>query len=49
MREYYLLMDEDPFEVLPLTFLVKSGVNDPEFKKFTDYYNELNSKAKVIE
>lgn len=49
MRDYYLSMEQDPFEVLPLTFLVKSGVNDPEFKRFTDYFTNLTSKAKVIE
>jgi len=34
MREYYTLCNEDPFSVLPLTFLVKTGVNDQEFLRF---------------
>lgn len=25
MREYYYSMGKDPFEVLPLTFLIKTG------------------------
>lgn len=42
MRNYYESMGEDPFKVLPLTFLVKSGNNDPEFAKFQKYFNELS-------
>ncbi len=34
MRQYYENLGEDPFNVLPLTFLVKSGLNDPEFMRF---------------
>eukprot|EP00347_Sterkiella_histriomuscorum_P023784 403333401 len=49
MREYYMQMEQDPFEVLPLTFLVKSGLNDPEFQRFLTYYNNLTSQAKIIE
>lgn len=25
MREYYYMIGKDPFEVLPLTFLIKTG------------------------
>jgi len=30
-----------PFYHLPLTFHVKQGVNDPEFVKFKEYYDEM--------
>lgn len=49
MRDYYRQMEKDPFEVLPLTFLVKQGLNDPEFKRFTEYFNSYTQKAKIIE
>jgi hypothetical protein len=31
MRNYYESINEDPFDYLPVTFHVKTGVNDPEF------------------
>ena len=34
MRKYYKALGRDPFDVLPLTFHVKKGVNDPEYLKF---------------
>lgn len=40
MREYYQMMDEDPFQVLPYTFLVKNN-QDEEFKRFLEYFAEL--------
>lgn len=41
MRDYYINIGKDPFEVLPFTYLVKNGLQDNEYKKFTDYFNEL--------
>ena len=49
MRDYYKSLDEDPFNVLPVTFLVKHGLNDSEFKRFVDYFNDLACKSKFIE
>ena len=34
MRDYYKQLGKNPFDVLPLTFLVKHGLQDPEFKRF---------------
>jgi hypothetical protein len=34
MKLYYEAMRQDPFDVLPLTFHIKNGVDDPEFKDF---------------
>ena len=41
MRKYYESLGQDPFKVLPLTFHTQHGVNDPEFRKFSNYYNAL--------
>jgi hypothetical protein len=34
MRKYYKALERNPFDVLPLTFHIKKGVNDPEYQKF---------------
>ena len=34
LRNYYEVMDQDIFNVVPLTFHVKNGLEDPEFTKF---------------
>ena len=49
MRDYYRQRNQDPFEVLPLTFLVKHGLSDPEFKRFTAYYEDLSKRIQVLE
>lgn len=50
MREYYRSQGLDPFEVLPLTFLIKSGeVTSSEFRRFEDHYNEIAQVAKQKE
>ena len=34
LKNYYEAMDQDIFDVVPLTFHVKNGLEDPEFAKF---------------
>ena len=34
MKNYYEAMDEDVFAHLPLTFHIKTGFDDLEFKRF---------------
>jgi hypothetical protein len=34
MRFYYEALGLDPFHALPMTFHVKSGLEDPEFQRF---------------
>lgn len=46
MRHYYDAMGEDPFSVLPLTFFCRKGLKDPEFSKFTGYYQGLEMKIR---
>lgn len=38
MRFYYEAIGQDPFHALPVTFHVKSGLDDPEFQRFKQYY-----------
>ena len=42
MRNYYTYCceKEDVFDTLPLTFNIKMGHDDPEFLKFTRYYEK---------
>jgi tubulin--tyrosine ligase len=39
MRFYYEAVGQDPFNALPMTFHVKSGLQDPEFLRFKSYYD----------
>jgi tubulin polyglutamylase TTLL1 len=34
MKRYYEAIGRDPFEVIPLTFHIKRGTDDPEFYRF---------------
>lgn len=40
MKNYYEAFNQDPFDALPVTFHIKNGLKDPEFKRFEDYYNQ---------
>ena len=40
MRQYYELTKKNVFEFLPLTFHIKNGLGDKEFKKFIKYFRE---------
>jgi len=46
MRRYYEMLGQDPFKVLPLTFHTTKGIHDPDFKKFKDYYTNLDAHIK---
>lgn len=41
ISEYYKSKGQDPWNALPVTFHIDHGINDPEFKKFTEYYNKV--------
>ena len=49
MRRYYEMLGQDPFKVLPLTFHTRLGVSDPDFKKFTAYYKNLEQLIRTKE
>jgi hypothetical protein len=38
MTQYYKLLGEDPFSILPLTFHIENGLIDLEFEKFKAYF-----------
>ena len=44
MRKYYESIGEDPFKVLPVTFHTTQGIDDVEFRKFSNYYNAVEKK-----
>ena len=41
MRRYLSLKNIDPFSMIPLTFHISQGVDDPEYKIFKKYYEEI--------
>jgi hypothetical protein len=41
MRFYYEAIGLDPLHALPVTFHIKSGLEDPEFIRFKAYFEEL--------
>ena len=49
MRKYYKALGRDPFEVLPLTFHVRTGTSDPEFLKFIDMHKDIQVKQKAAQ
>ena len=49
MRKYYESLGQDPFKVLPLTFHTQQGVNDPEFRRFSNYYNQVEQRYRASE
>jgi tubulin--tyrosine ligase len=42
MKLYYEALNQDPFEVLPLTFHIKNGITDPEFLDFKKTFTEFS-------
>ena len=45
MRKYYKALGRDPFEVLPLTFHIKKGTSDPEYKNFIAMHKEFENQS----
>ena len=46
MKNYYEAMDADVFENIPLTFHIKTGLDDPEFHRFKHYYFKYEEDMK---
>ena len=46
MKRYYEALDRDPFEVIPLTFHIKRGTDDPEFYRFLEIYKQIDNQQK---
>jgi hypothetical protein len=47
MTKYYRSIGRDPFEVLPLTFHIKSGTKDKVFYQFRDEFLKLEQKTEL--
>lgn len=48
MKEYYESMGQDVFSILPVTFHVKDGENDPEFIRFSEYFNKFEQEREEL-
>ena len=46
MKNYYEMIDEDVFKHLPLTFHIKAGLDEPEFKRFEQFYFKCEEDIK---
>ena len=46
LKNYFEAMEQDLFNVVPLTFHVKNGLQDPEFTKFKQYYVKCEEECK---
>ena len=48
MKNYYDKSGQDVFDVMPLTFHIKSGSQDDhDFMNFQQYFNEINQQQKT--
>ena len=45
MNKYYKSIGRDPFDVLPVSYHIKSGTNDMTFFKFMQSFKEFEEKA----
>lgn len=45
---HYHRLGRDVFSVIPMTFLITKGLNDPEFERFSKYFDDhvLKNKGK---
>jgi hypothetical protein len=46
MCSYYNGLDDDPFKVLPITFHIQNGLNDPKYEEFVEEFNR-NEKERL--
>jgi hypothetical protein len=47
MKNYYEALGQNVFDNLPLTFHIKTGLEDLEFHKFKQYYYKNEEEIKV--
>ncbi len=41
MKDYLETQGKSPFSLLPVTYVIENGLNDPEFDKFEANYREI--------
>lgn len=49
MKNYYNAMHQNEFDALPVTFHIKSGVEDAEWERFKEYYTKEKQEMKEDE
>lgn len=49
LKQYYELRGDNVFNYLPLTFHIKNGLKDPQYKRFTHYYKRRAAYIKKQE
>ena len=47
MSLYYQSLNQDPFQILPLTFHTTKGTQDPEYARFVQTFNMFEQSAKA--
>jgi hypothetical protein len=47
MKKYYTLLKRDPYAHLPLTFHISKGMDDPEYHKFMEKYQQFQEKKRA--
>lgn len=46
MKNYYEALGQDVFANIPLTFHIKTGLDDPEFHRFRQTYQKFEEEIK---
>jgi tubulin monoglycylase TTLL3/8 len=41
LKQYYDLQKKDVFDIIPLTYHIKSGVTDPQYELFTKEFKRI--------
>lgn len=47
LRQYYGLVGKDVFDYLPLTFHIKKGLDDKDYKNFVKYFRKREQLVKA--
>ena len=47
MRDLYRSQGKDPFNVMPITYVINDGLNDIEFDKFEEHFKEIEACNKA--
>ena len=49
LKQFCMNQGDTVYDYVPLTFHIKNGVDDPEFKKFEKYYKYVEKKNLKLE
>jgi tubulin--tyrosine ligase len=48
LRKYYIAAGKNPFDYIPLTYHIRSGVEDPEFQRFSTEFARQKALGQSI-